>query len=93
VQLTGRMNYQKFGDELGVNLGSNPFLAHRADVAARLLAGFLRNRATHIRAALLNGRLDEARKLVNGGSNGLAEFTAAFQLGWQILPAQLPLAA
>jgi len=50
-------------------------------VAAQLLASFLKLNEEKIRAALAAGDLKEARRLVNGGTNGLEEFEAAYQTG------------
>jgi putative chitinase len=86
VQLTGRINYQSYGDELGLNLIANPALANNADVAAKLLARFLADRQDRIREALAENNLPAARKLVNGGSNGLDRFTDTFTRGQQMLP-------
>ena len=95
IQLTGRANYAQLSRELGLAdaLLKNPFQAHQSQTAARLLAAFLKGREARIRGALAANRLAEARRLVNGGSNGLAEFTTAFQLTAKLLPAQLELAA
>jgi len=86
VQLTGRANYAAFGPQVGVgNLVDQPEQANDPDIAARLLAAFIGNKAAAIRAALANNDLAAARRLVNGGSNGLDRFTAAFQVGTQLL--------
>jgi predicted chitinase len=41
--------------------------------------------ATKIRAALAANNLATARKLVNGGSNGLSNFVSAFTIGSGLL--------
>lgn len=46
---------------------------------------FLKTKESQIRAALGKGNLKKARKLVNGGSHGLVEFTAAFKIGVTVL--------
>jgi hypothetical protein len=83
VQLTGRANYQQHGAAIGLGnqLIDNPDLANNPDIAAKLLASFLKNKEKAIRNALKGGDLKKARKLVNGGSHGLEEFTAAFRKG------------
>jgi putative chitinase len=87
VQLTGRANYQKFSVALGLGNGliDNPELANDAKVAADLLALFLKDREDRIRDALTDDDLARARKLVNGGSHGLAVFTEAYRVGSAIL--------
>ena len=83
VQLTGRDNYRIHGAAIGLGdrLITNPDLANRTDIAAKLLASFLKNKEQAIRDALHAGDLKLARKLVNGGSHGLTEFTDAYNIG------------
>src|SRR5207248_3015365 len=85
VQLTGRSNYKEHGDAIGVDLISQPDLANDPTIAARLLASFIKRKEQRIREALANGDLKEARRLVNGGSNGLDRFTDAFNIGVGII--------
>lgn len=86
VQLTGRANYQTFGQTIGQQLIDNPLIAHRPDIAAKLLASFLKAHEDKIRAALAANNLAEARKLVNGGSSGLGQFEDAFNAGLKLIP-------
>ena len=86
MQLTGRANYTKYKSRTGIDLVSDPAKANDPTIAASLLALFLQDKEARIRDALAFGDLAEARKLVNGGSHGLAEFTAAFRTGERILP-------
>jgi len=81
VQLTGRANYVKFGGQIGKDLVKNPALANDPKVAAELLARFLKNSETKIRQCLTNHDLAGARKVVNGGHHGLADFTSAYNIG------------
>ncbi len=83
IQLTGRDNYQRYGEAIGLGdrLVGNPDLANDAEIAARLLAKFLKDKERRIKEALLDGSLNTARRLVNGGRHGLAEFSAAFKTG------------
>ncbi len=86
VQLTGRTNYTRYGGEIGADLVTNPELANDPQVAAKLLARFLGDREDQIREALTTNDLATARRLVNGGSNGLDRFTDAFNRGMQLIP-------
>ncbi len=83
VQLTGRANYRQHGAAigLGTQLVDNPDLANDPEIAARLLASFLKSKETAIRAAAAAGDLGTARKLVNGGTHGIDAFTSAWQTG------------
>jgi len=86
VQLTGRANYIQYGGEIGKDLVGNPALANDPDVAAELLARFLNDREKLIREALVSHDLATARRLVNGGSNGLERFQDAFNVGSHLIP-------
>ncbi len=70
----------------GQQLIENPDLANHPDIAARLLASFLKTHEARIRAALTEGNLREARRLVNGGVHGLDAFTAAYNTGLALIP-------
>jgi hypothetical protein len=87
IQLTGRANYALHSASIGLGnqLIENPDLANHPDIAARLLASFLKTHEERIRAALTANDLCEARRLVNGGSHGLEAFTAAYQTGLALL--------
>ncbi|HEX4293984.1 MAG TPA: SH3 domain-containing protein [Rhizomicrobium sp.] len=87
VQLTGRDNYNRIGKQLGIDLVSNPDLGCDGATAGLILAQFLKNHEARIRAALAANDLATARKLVNGGSLGLDDFTAAYNTGVKTLPA------
>lgn len=83
IQLTGRANYQKHGAAIGLGnqLIDQPDLANDPDIAAKLLASFLGDQEQAIRQALENDDLRTARRLVNGGSHGLEQFTDAYMVG------------
>ncbi len=85
IQLTGRANYEQIGKQIGVNLAENPDQANEGPVAAAILAQFLKNKEHGIRSALKANNLVHARKIVNGGSHGITEFTAAFTAGRKFL--------
>jgi peptidoglycan L-alanyl-D-glutamate endopeptidase CwlK len=85
IQLTGRANYAQFGAQIAQPLVANPALANDPAIAAALLARFLLNRQSAIRRAIAANDLAQARRLVNGGSNGLDRFSATFKLGVRLL--------
>lgn len=91
IQLTGRSNYAVHGAAVGLGkrLIEEPDLANDPAIAARLLASFLKHHESRIRAALQANDLREARRLVNGGSNGLSAFTAAYRTGLELVPNQI----
>ena len=87
IQLTGRSNYAKYGQRLNppVDLQANPEVANSAPVAADLLCMFLADRELQIKDALAHGNMQAARRLVNGGTNGLDRFTDAYNIGNPLL--------
>lgn len=88
VQLTGRANYTRYSEKLGLGdrLVREPESANDPQIAARLLARFLKDRERAIKEALMASDLRQARRLVNGGSHGLAEFAAAYETGLHLIP-------
>jgi peptidoglycan L-alanyl-D-glutamate endopeptidase CwlK len=92
VQLTGRSHYTTFSRRLrlGRRLVDDPELANEPIIAARLLAAFLKDRERRIREALADPDEDhglrQARRAVNGGTHGLAEFARTYRLGDALVP-------
>ena len=88
VQLTGRANYTVYSEKLGLGdrLVREPESANDPQIAAKLLARFLKDRERAIKEALIENDLRQARRLVNGGTHGLAEFTAAYETGLRLIP-------
>ena len=83
IQLTGKANYRTYSKRLGLGdrLLTNPDLANDAEIAADILAYFLKDKEHLIRQDLADGNLRAARRRVNGGSHGLQQFTTAFNTG------------
>jgi peptidoglycan L-alanyl-D-glutamate endopeptidase CwlK len=88
IQITGRSNYLEYSMKVfrDDRLLNNPLLAHDQVTAAKVLAHFLKDRESRLRAALQQKKLEDARALVNGGNNGESTFevayTAALALPW-----------
>lgn len=87
VQLTGRSNYRRIGGVIGVDLENNPALANDSATASAILAAFLKPVEIECKTALADNDLATARRLVNGGSHGLDQFTLTYNLGQQQFPA------
>lgn len=87
AQLTGRDNYRRVGEALGLGtrLLREPDLATEPATAGRVLAAFLAARRLPLKEALLEGDLRRARRLVNGGSHGLERFADAWRRGERLL--------
>jgi hypothetical protein len=77
IQLTGRANYRAYGQKLGLPLEQNPELALQPDVAARILARYMKDRGIGKLAA--QGDWQGVRRAVNGGLNGWDRFSALVQ--------------
>ncbi len=91
VQLTGRANFQRHGQAIGLEdqLVKNPALVHQPETAAKLLVSFLKVHEQQIRTALQRNDLAAARKIVNGGLNGLPQFEEAFNQGSKAIPEKI----
>lgn len=77
VQLTGRANYAKAGEALGVDLVSKPEQLGLPELAARSAAWFWDSNG--INEIADTGDFVKCCKRVNGGTNGLAERLALFE--------------
>lgn len=87
IQLTGRDNYRRIGEKIGLGNGliQNPQRANEPETAARILAAFLQNKERSIKEALLRDDLRTARRLVNGGSHGLGRFRRCYRTGERVI--------
>lgn len=92
IQLTGRANYEAYGQAIGLGdaLLRNPERANHPEIAARLLASFLKSKERRIKEALLEDDLRTARRLVNGGTHGLDRFIDAYRRGERLIPESSP---
>lgn len=77
IQLTGRANYRHYGEKLGLPLEQNPDLALQPEIAARILAEYMKERGIPQIAA--RGDWQGVRKAVNGGLNGWDRFSQLVQ--------------
>ncbi|MDX6512360.1 MAG: hypothetical protein QOE36_1864 [Gaiellaceae bacterium] len=77
IQLTGRANYHGYGSKLGIPLEDNPDLALKPEVAAQILAQYMKDRGIGGLAA--KGDWKGVRKAVNGGLNGWDRFSSLVQ--------------
>lgn len=77
IQLTGRANYQRFGQLLGVDLVGAPESAAAPQVAFRIAALYWANRGLNALADA--GDFREITRRINGGFNGLPDRTKYFE--------------
>lgn len=99
IQLTGKANYQKYGDLIGVDLVNDGDKALEPNNSYKIASQFLSqkrggsyakngvNRSTFDMAR--DGDLTKARKSVNGGTKGLEEVNKYYKLWKEILPNNL----
>ena len=83
LQTTGRYNYQKTGEALGLDLLANPGLLAEPEAAARSAAWFWRVRGLNDLADA--GDTMVITRRINGGLNGYAERLALYELAQQVL--------
>ena len=72
IPLTGKYNYKRYGEYLGIDLENNPELAEKEDIAAEIAAEFWSRSDLNEAADVLD--LIAIRKRVNGGLIGFNEF-------------------
>lgn len=77
IQITGRHNYTEAGRALGLDLVNNPQLAAQPENAARIAAWYWDSR--NINAAADRGDFVQVTRLINGGTNGLADRQGYYQ--------------
>ena len=77
IQVTGRHNYTEAGRALGLDLVNNPELAAQPENAARIAAWYWESRG--INAAADAGDFTQVTRLINGGTNGLADRQAYYE--------------
>jgi predicted chitinase len=74
IQITGRANYRRFGDLLGVDLASSPTLAATPVLAFRIAGLFWSKKGLNELADQATAdAFREITRRINGGFNGLAE--------------------
>ena len=87
IQITGRFNYQKFGDLLGVDLVADPALAATPEVAFAIAGMYWQSNG-------LNELADAQQfaaitRRINGGTNGLADRQRYYERAKTVLGAGL----
>lgn len=88
IQLTGKYNYQKAGEALGLPLVQHPELAERPDVAARIAVWFWKNR---VQPNVSNFHdTPQATKPINPGMKGLQDRDVKFRSMKQALAQPQP---
>ena len=86
IQLTGRANYQRFGDLLSVDLLADPPRAANPSVAFRAAGLFWSKKGLNELADVATpAAFKEITRRINGGTNGLAERQAFYAVARKVL--------
>src|SRR4051812_556569 len=86
IQLTGRANYKRFGDLLGVDLVAEPTRAATPEVAFRVAGLFWSKKGLNELADTgTEDAFTEITRRINGGSNGLPERQAFYAVACKVL--------
>src|ERR1700704_866873 len=86
IQLTGRANYQRFGDLLSVDLLGDPPRAANPDVTFRVAGLFWSKKGLNELADVATpDAFKEITRRINGGTNGLAERQAFYAVARKVL--------
>lgn len=86
IQLTGRANYQRFGDLLSVDLLADPPRAANPDVAFRVAGLFWSKKGLNELADVATAdAFKEITRRINGGTNGLADRQAFYAIARTVL--------
>jgi predicted chitinase/LysM repeat protein len=83
IQLTGRANYRRVGQALGLALENDPDLAALPENSANIAAYFFSSRGLNELAD--RGDVKEITRRVNGGDNGLEARTGFYETAKQVL--------
>jgi len=81
-QLTGRANYEKMGELLGLDLVNHPDLASTPETAIRIACEYWKSRG--LNALADKNDIVAITKKINGGMNGIADRRALFTIAWKI---------
>lgn len=77
IQLTGKDNYAKAGNALGIDLVNNPDLAANPEVAAQIATWYWKDRGIADNAQ--QGDVKAVTKTINGGYNGLDDRESKYE--------------
>ncbi|QIB08987.1 glycoside hydrolase family 19 protein (plasmid) [Pseudomonas fluorescens] len=77
LQLTGRAQYEEMGKKLGVDLVNNPELAADPKYSAQIAVQHWKSSGAD--KAAQAGDMDKARRLTNGGTNGLEDVKKKYE--------------
>jgi predicted chitinase len=88
IQITGRFNYQKFGELLALDLVGDPAIAAKPEIAFATAALFWRSNGLNELADVRD--FVAITRRINGGTNGLAERQRYYARALAVLGAEVP---
>lgn len=77
IQITGRANYKRYGDKLGIDLVNNPALAETPEISVKTAIAYWTDK--NLNAYADKDDLKTITKRINGGYNGLASRQAMLE--------------
>jgi len=83
IQITGRRNYAKYGEMLGVDLIANPTIATTPQIAISTAAAFWQTNGLNELADIED--FGEITRIINGGLNGYEERCKYYQRAMDVL--------
>ncbi|MBU9765284.1 hypothetical protein FR943_15705 [Mycobacterium sp. TNTM28] len=83
IQITGRYNYTQMSEDLGVDFVNHPELAATPEYAFKSAVWYWNNHDGNTVAD--GGNITDITRMVNGGTNNLAERTEYYNRGLQVL--------
>ena len=83
IQITGRANYKRYGDMLGVDLINNPQLAATPEVGFRIAGVYWKR--NNINAPADRQDIVAVTKAINGGTNGLEDRKKYYERAKRVL--------
>lgn len=94
IQITGRANYRRFGDLLGLDLVADPARAALPEVAFRIAGLFWSKKGLNELAdRVSDDAFREITRRINGGFNGLAERRRFYETAKRVLAVTAPAAS
>ena len=88
IQITGRANYARYGDLLGVDLVAGPEAAATPGIGFRIAGVFWQHNGLNERADARD--FEGITKRINGGLNGQAERLRYYELAQKVLAGAFP---
>jgi predicted chitinase len=83
IQLTGRANYRKAGEALGLKLEQNPEMAARPEIGCQIAGWFWQTRK--LNALADDGDFAQITRRINGGLNGQKQRDTYYQKALSVL--------